>query len=401
VPALSVGSDARPTDGMTMAVKEDLYQILNVNKKSTAEEIKKAYKKLARKYHPDVNPGDKKAEEQFKKISQAYAILSDPKKRSQYDQFGAVFGEGQAPPQGPPGAGANFDFEGFDFSNVGGSSFSDIFSDLFGAFKGGAGKRGRTQTTDAPRAQKGQDITYPIHIGFMDAVRGISTEISLDREIACSNCGGLGYSPSSSPKECPDCKGTGQVNRSRGYMKFSSLCPTCGGEGVVRQPCSVCGGRGTHRNKESIRVTIPPGVDSGSKVRVAGKGNGGIAGGPDGDLYLMVNVAAHPIFKREGDNIRIVVPVTVSEAALGTKIEVPTVDGSANMRIPPGTQSGQIFRLREKGVPSLRKGARGDQLVEVKLVLPPIRDERSKEILKELERLNPVNPREELLRYRP
>jgi molecular chaperone DnaJ len=183
-------------------------------------------------------------------------------------------------------------------------------------------------------------------------------------------------------------------------MKFSSLCPVCGGKGVIQTPCSTCQGRGVIRKTETIRVSIPPGVDSGSKVRVAGKGHGGFAGGPDGDLYLMVNVAAHPIFKREGDNVHLIVPVTITEAALGSKIEVPTVDGSATMKIPPGTQSGQIFRLREKGAPSLRGGSRGDQLVEVRLILPPVRDERSKEILRELERLNPINPRDDLLRYR-
>jgi len=183
-------------------------------------------------------------------------------------------------------------------------------------------------------------------------------------------------------------------------MKFSSLCPKCNGEGYVRTPCSRCGGRTTVPKSESIRVTVPPGVESGSKVRVGGKGHGGIAGGPDGDLFLAVNVASHPVFRREGDNIHIQVPVTVTEAALGTRIEVPTVDGTSSMKIPPGTQSGQLFRLREKGAPSLRGRTRGDQLVEVKVLVPSIRDERSKEILRELERLNPTNPREELLRYR-
>ncbi len=379
-------------------VKEDLYQILNVSKDASKEEIKKAYKKLARKYHPDVNPGNKKAEDQFKKISTAYAVLSDPKKRAQYDQYGAVFGEGQTPP--PRGSGVPFDFEGFDFSNAGGSSFGDIFSDLFGAFRGGAGKRASSEAEEATMPERGQEILYPINISFMDAIRGIAPEIHIDRNVACSICSGSGFTPGASAKECAVCKGTGQINRSRGYMKFSSLCSACNGRGTVRPPCSACGGRGMVRKSESIRVTIPPGVESGSKVRVAGKGNGGIAGGPDGDLFLMVNVAPHPVFLREGDNVRINVPVTISEAALGTKIEVPTVDGSANMRIPPGTQSGQVFRLREKGVPSLRGGSRGDQLVEVKIVVPPIRDERSKEILRELEKLNPVNPREELLRYR-
>jgi len=379
-------------------VKEDLNQVLNVNKKATAEEIKKAYKKLARKYHPDVNPGNKRAEDQFKKISTAYAILADPKKRAQYDQYGAVFGEGQAPPRG---SGVPFDFEGFDFSNTGGSSFGDIFSDLFGAFRGGGGKRTRPDVDGAPVPERGQEILYPINISFMDAVRGISPEIRIDRNVACATCAGSGFSPTVSAKECAECKGTGQINRSRGYMKFSSLCTACGGRGTVRPSCTACGGRGTMRKSESLRVTIPPGVEGGSKVRVAGKGHGGTAGGPDGDLFLMVNVASHPVFQREGDNIRIQVPITISEAALGTKIEVPTVDGSANMRIPPGTQSGQLFRLREKGVPSLRGGSRGDQLVEVKIVVPPIRDERSKEILRELEKLNPMNPREEILRNRP
>jgi molecular chaperone DnaJ len=250
-------------------------------------------------------------------------------------------------------------------------------------------------------AERGEDISYPIHIGFMDAIRGISTEIRIDRSLACYSCGGLGFSSSSSARECPECKGTGQVNRSRGYMKFSSLCASCGGQGFIRTPCPVCGGHRTLRKPENIRVSIPPGVDSGSKVRVAGKGHGGIGGKPDGDLYLVVNVAPHPFFNREADNIRVQVPITVSEAALGTRIEVPTVDGVASMKVPPGTQSGQLFRLREKGAPSLRGGARGDQLVEVKVIVPPIRDERSKEIFRELEKLNPENPREDLLRYRP
>ncbi|PWT91541.1 MAG: molecular chaperone DnaJ [Acidobacteria bacterium] len=380
-------------------MKEDLYQMLGVTKKASNEEIKKAYKKLARKYHPDLNPGDKKAEEQFKKLSHAYSILSDPKKRQQYDQFGSIFGEGQAPPGGSKNGGVNFDFEGFDFSNVGGTSFGDIFSDLFGAFRGG-NKRGQAEQEEARAPQRGQDIVYPIHIGFRDAIRGLVTEIRINRNVTCSVCSGLGYEGNSSGRECPDCHGTGQVSRSRGYMKFSSLCPTCNGRGHILPPCTACNGRGFTLKEETIRVTIPQGVDSGSKVRVAGKGNGGIAGGPSGDLYLSINVAPHPVFKREGDNILVTVPITVSEAALGAKIEVPTIDGTSNMKIPPGTQSGQVFRLREKGVPTLRGGVRGDQLVDVKVIVPPVRDERSKEILRELEKLNPANPREELLRLR-
>jgi molecular chaperone DnaJ len=378
--------------------KEDLYQVLGVSRKATQDEIKKAYKKLARKHHPDLNPGDKKAEEQFKKISHAYSILSDSKKRTQYDQYGSMFGEGQGP-AGPGPGGVNFDFEGFDFSNAGASSFGDIFSDLFGAFRGSKTKE-RQARTEQRAPERGPDIIYPIHIGFMDAIRGISTEIRLNHNQTCNTCKGIGFAPNSSTTECPQCKGAGQVNRARGYMKFSSLCNVCGGEGILHSPCSGCGGRGMRTVEETIRVSIPPGVDGGSKVRVAGKGHGGIAGGPPGDLYLTVNVASHPVFTREGDNIRVVVPVTLTEAALGSRIEVPTVDGSSHMKVPPGTQSGQIFRLREKGAPSLRGGARGDQLVEIKLVVPPVRDERSKELLRELEKLNPVNPREDLLRSR-
>lgn len=381
-------------------MKDDLYQILGVSKKATADELKKAYKKLARKFHPDLNPGDKKAEEQFKKLTAAYTILSDPQKRAQYDQFGAVLGEGQQAP--PGGAGVNFDFEGFDFSNMGGSSFSDIFSDLFGAFRGGgsgARKPGRERSAET-QPIKGEDILHPINIGFMDAIRGISPEIRLTRSVACQVCNGRGTDQKAGPKVCADCKGTGQVDRSRGYMKFSSLCPTCGGEGRLNSPCGACRGRGRLPKEETLRVTIPPGVEGGSKVRVAGKGEAGINGGPPGDLYLTLNVAEHPIFKREGDNIRIEVPITVTEAALGARIEIPTVDGTSNMKVPPGTQSSQIFRLRDKGVPSLHNGKRGDQLVEVRIVVPPIHDERSKEILRELERLNPANPREEVLRSR-
>jgi molecular chaperone DnaJ len=283
---------------------------------------------------------------------------------------------------------------------MGGSTFGDIFSDLFGSFRTGGAKKGRTSQEERKTPLKGQDLMYPVNISFMDAIRGISTEIRITRHISCAVCGGRGYASSSGITECPQCKGTGQVNRSRGYMKFSSLCNVCNGEGVLHSPCSACGGRGVIPNEETLRVSIPPGVDSGSKVRVAGKGHGGVNGGPPGDLYLMVNVAPHPVFKREGNNLRMTVPVTLTEAALGSRIEVPTVDGSSNMKIPPGTQSGQVFRLREKGAPSLHGGSRGDQLVEVKVLVPPVRDERSKEILRELEKLNPVNPREELLRHR-
>ena len=363
---------------------EDYYRLLGVKRDASADEIKKAYRKLARKYHPDVNPGDKQAEERFKKISEAYDVLSDPKKRGVYDTYG-TYSENFQPGSAPRGGG--FDFAGFDFSNLGHSGFSDIFSQFFHG------------ETSAPRPQKGEDLEYQISIGFDEALKGLQTRITYARKDVCPTCSGRGLASGGKERLCPSCQGSGKVEQAHGRMRFTSTCPQCGGSGQVGRQCTQCNGEGRVRKTENLEIKIPAGVQTGSRIRFAGKGDAGILGGPPGDLYIVSTVSPHPFFERVGDNIYCKVPVTVTEAALGAKIEVPTVDGKAMLKIPPGTQSGQKFRLREKGAPSLRAATRGDQFVEVKIVVPRVADERSKEILRELARLNPDNPRAEALHF--
>jgi molecular chaperone DnaJ len=388
--------------------KEDFYKVLGVDRKAKPDEIKKAYRRLARKYHPDVNPGDKSAEERFKLITEAHDVLSDPKKRPVYDRFGqysdsladaaakgATGGYG-FPGGGSPGGGSRtappFDFEGFDWGNAqssagGGSSFRDIFADLFGG--------GAKQEKEPPRPmpQKGADIEMPLALSFEEAVSGMTTNITVNRSEQCPRCNGAGDS-GGSPVQCPTCKGSGQVQRANGRMRFAQECPDCGGVGRRRPPCALCHGKGTVPKTESVKVRIPAGVDTGSRVRIPGKGEGGRMGAPAGDLFIITNVGRHPHFTRKGDNIYVTIPLTVPEAALGAKIEVPTVEGKAQLKIPPGTQSGQKFRLRERGVPSLRNPqARGDQFVEVQVTLPKVISEETKELLKRYAQLNEENPR--------
>ena len=364
--------------------QEDYYRTLGINREASAEEVKKAYRKLARKYHPDVNPGDKQAEERFKKISEAYEVLSDPKKREVYDAYGSYSDNFQ------PGAarGGGFDFSGFDFSNLGGTGFSDIFSQFF---QGGE--------PNIHRPQKGEDLEYQISIGFNEALNGLQTRITYARKDLCPTCSGKGQTTGGKERVCPSCQGSGKIGQARGKVRFTSTCPQCGGTGHLGRQCSECGGEGRIRKTENLEIKIPAGVQTGSRIRFAGKGDVGTLGGPPGDLYIVATVSPHPFFERVGDNIYCKVPITVTEAALGAKIEVPTVDGRAMVKIPPGTQSGQKFRLREKGAPSLRAATRGDQFVEVKIVVPKIADERSKEILRELARLNPENPRSEVFHF--
>ncbi|MBI2821504.1 MAG: molecular chaperone DnaJ [Acidobacteria bacterium] len=379
---------------MPVADSIDYYQLLGVSKTATASEVKKAYRKLARKYHPDVNPGNKGAEEKFKSIQGAYNVLSNPEKRRIYDKFG-FYREGfqgdQAGPHVSGEPGFSGGFEGFDFSgfaDVGeGKGFSDIFSEVFDrAARAGSGRE------SVPRG--GEDLEHHLQIGFLDAVRGLDAHISVNRKVACSACNGTGSASGESERTCPTCQGTGRQQRVRGPLRFVSTCPACAGAGkIARGDCRPCSGSGRIERVESIRVRIPAGVSSGSRVRVPRKGNEDGRGGRPGDLYLVINVSPHEFFTRRGDDVLCEIPVTVTEAALGANIEVPTVDGKALLRIPPGTQTGQKFRLAGKGVPLRRGSARGDLLVEVKVLLPRIQDERSKEILKELERLNPYDPR--------
>lgn len=364
-------------------MEKDYYQILGLNRRATQAEIKKAYRKLARKYHPDLNPGDKAAENRFKEIQEAYSVLSDPKKKSQYDQFGFV---GNIPPGGAEDRGFTSGFEGFDFSSYGTSSFGDFFDSIFG-----------TPTQKARVApQKGEDLHYTMKIGFEDAVHGVQTRIRLNRMVHCSNCQGRGYLQGGE-RTCPSCSGRGVSHFQRGFMKFSTSCSSCEGTGVIRgNDCPNCRGEGLVPFQELINVRIPAGVDTGSKVRIPGKGNDGINGGPPGDLYISIEVNSHPFFKREGDNIYLKIPITISEATLGAKIEVPTLYGRKTIRIPPGTKSGQKFRLKETGVQRPGKRGKGDQFVEVTIIPPPFEDQRVRELMKELERISPQNPRENL-----
>lgn len=403
---------------MPVGTEKDYYVALGVSRDAKPEAIRKAYRHLARKYHPDVNPGNKAAEEKFKQISEAYEVLSDEKKRKIYDQYG--FYSDNIPPGGYPGAasaadaarayasagtagpGGGFDFSGFDFSNFepraarrgsgtedtgGFGGFRDIFSQIF--------SRNAPAEEEEDHETRGRDLEHHMHLSFRDAIRGTQVRITVNRNETCPGCKGSGAGKGAATV-CSTCDGKGTLTRQSGAMRFQGPCPDCNGTGKRRPRCPNCGGTGIVTHPETFDVRIPPGVNEGSRVRVAGKGNAGRQGGPAGDLYIVTEVETHPIFERKGDNIYVKLPVTVGEAALGAKIEVPTIDGPSTIKIPPGTQSGQKLRLRGKGAPSLRGEARGDQFVEVQVVVPKIADERSKELLRELARLNPEDPRAEL-----
>jgi molecular chaperone DnaJ len=370
--------------------KEDYYSVLGVPRNAKEAEIKKAYRRLARKNHPDVNPGDKGAEERFKRIQEAYDVLSDAKKRAMFDQYGFYSENFKNAPGGPgnpyaEGFGRGFDFSGMDFGNTGqGSSFRDIFSDLFG---------GRSEHATANGPEKGEDFEHHLNISFMESIKGVSPRLTINRQETCLVCDGSGFDRAQAQKVCSKCKGTGEEVRMHGVMRFSGACRTCNGTGRIGTRCAACGGKGLKPVQETITVRISPGVDSGFRMRVPRKGNDGKNGGPPGDLYLIITVRPHEFFRREGNDILCSLPITVTEAALGTKVEVPTIDGKTLLRIPPGTQSGQKFRLRGKGALSLRSEIQGNQIVEVRVVVPKIADERSREILRELARLNPEDPR--------
>jgi molecular chaperone DnaJ len=401
---------------------KDYYGALGVKKSASTDDIRKAFRKLARKYHPDVNPGDKTAEEKFKTISEANEILSDPKKRKIYDQLGfysdnidpaaaeAYARQGGTPggfPGGQPGGNATgsagaggvpFDFGGFDFSDLfeGGGrgkrassssrgGFRDIFSSMF--------DRGGAAAAEGP--EPGSDLEYQVNVPFWTAIRGGVMRLNITRRETCGSCHGSGFVEA--PGVCPQCHGKGTIEQTGGRMKFNVQCPRCHGTGKNISTCPTCHGEGTIERTEPLEVRIKAGTRDGQRIRLAGKGNAGSHGGPPGDLYVIIKTGDHPVFHRDGDDIRLTVPVTATEAALGAKIEVPTIDGRTLLKIPPGTQSGQRLRLREKGVPSATKeGVRGDEIVEVKITVPMPRDEKTKELLRELARLNPEDPRVEL-----
>jgi len=369
--------------------KEDYYAILGVSRNAKAIDIKKAYRRLARKNHPDVNPGDKSAEERFKKIQEAYDVLSDSKKRAFYDQYGFYSDNYKDHPEGASGGFAENFSHGFDFSQMnegsfGQSSFRDVFSELFG---GGA-------PHSSPRGPvRGGHLEHHLNISFYESIKGLSTRLTINRMVSCAACDGTGQDRASGQKICTKCQGSGQEAKSHGFMRFSSTCRVCGGTGKIGVRCKSCSGSGQTTSQETLTVRIPPGVATGFRMRVPNKGNAGKVGGTTGDLFLIITVRPHEFFRREGSDILCTVPITVTEAALGTKILVPLIDGETQLRIPPGTQSGQKFRLRGKGAPSLRGEVAGNLLIEVRVVVPKVIDERSKEILRELARLNPENPR--------
>ena len=348
-------------------------------------EIKRAYRRLARRYHPDINPGDGEAEARFKQIAQAYAVLSDVERRRTYNLTGRleiVTFEAQA---------RSYGFEGFDFSASVSPSAATTFGDLFAEMFGGHAAR---QPTDAVR---GADLHVPITMRLEDAAAGIEHPVTVTRRASCSECHGAGTRHTTA-EPCPRCQGEGALRSVRGHMVFAKPCTRCGGTGNLRiAPCRTCGGAGVEARSETTTIVVPAGTSDGAHIHVAGRGNAGLRGGPPGELIVVVHVDPHPLFRREGDDLHVIVPVAAHEAALGAKIEVPTLKGPARLRIPAGTQSGQRFRVSQRGVPSPRDGRPGDLVVEVRLVLPRSLDERSKELLRQFGELHPEDVRRELL----
>jgi molecular chaperone DnaJ len=348
-----------------MAATRDYYEILSVSRDASESDIKTAYRKLAHKYHPDKNPGDKKAEELFKEASEAYAILSDAQKRAQYDRFGHA-GVGNM---------------GEDFSsNV---NIQDIFGDIFGDFFGGGGGGGRKRS----QAQRGSDLKYNLPLKFEEAAFGVEKEITIERSEACETCDGSGAKPGSSKTTCTMCKGQGEVRMQKGFFAISQTCPQCQGQGSkITDPCVTCRGRGRQKASRKILVRVPAGIDTNVSLRYVGEGEGGLKGGPRGDLYVVIQVAAHPLFARDGADVLLDLPISFAQAALGDKVDVPTLDGKVSMSIPAGTQPGTVFRMKEKGIVRLNSGStkkRGDQLVTVKLEVPKKLSAKQKELLKE------------------
>lgn len=360
----------------------DLYVILGVERAATTGDIKRAYKRLARRYHPDINPGDDVAAAQFRQIAEAYETLIDPERRRRYDANGMA-----SLASGPPAYG----FEGFDFSvSVSGASaptFGDLFADVLNQ------REARRPETSSAR---GADLHQTITLAFEDAMRGGARSVTVTRQEHCRTCKGLGRLHVAESR-CVQCHGAGVIRSARGHMVFSRPCAHCGGTGSQRQTrCPTCGGQQVEMRTEPLIVAVPPGLADGARIRVPRKGHVGRHGGESGDLYITVQVQPHPLFRREGDDLHVVVPVAIHEAALGARIEVPALDGAARLRVPPGTQSGQRFRIRERGVASAPHGRRGDLVVEVRLVLPRLLDERSKELLREFGRINGENVRESM-----
>lgn len=347
--------------------KRDYYQVLGISRNATEAEIKKAYRQAALKYHPDKNPGDKEAEERFKEAAEAYAVLSDPEKRSLYDRYGhdALRGAGVG-----------------GFEDIF-SSFGDIFGDLFDI---GFGRSSRQRRTGP---QRGSDLRYDLNISFMDAAMGTDKEIQIEKAESCGVCGATGASPGTGRTTCSACRGTGTVRRTQGFFTVSLTCNRCGGVGsFIEQPCVECKGSGRIRKKKRLNLKIPAGVDTGAQMRLQGEGEDGLRGGPSGDLYVFIHVEPHETFKRENDDIYCEVPITFTQAALGAEIEVPTLEGTTTLKIPAGTQTGKVFTIESVGIPHLRGQGRGDEYVRVVVKIPTQLTERQEELLREFAQIS-------------
>ncbi|MCK6375020.1 MAG: molecular chaperone DnaJ [Zoogloea sp.] len=345
--------------------KRDLYEVLGVNRDASEDELKKAYRKLAMKYHPDRNPDNKEAEEKFKEVKEAYEILTDANKRAAYDRYGH---DGINPQMGGGGGGQGFD--GFA------DAFGDIFGDIFGG--GGGGGRGRSNV------YRGADLRYNLEITLEEAARGADKTIRIPAQEECGTCHGSGAKPGTQPKTCPTCGGAGQVRIQQGFFSIQQTCPKCHGSGrIIPEPCTTCGGAGRVKRQKTLEVKIPAGIDDGMRLRHGGQGEPGVNGGPAGDLYVEIHIKQHPVFQRDGDDLHCEMPISFTTAALGGEIEIPTLDGAANIRIPAETQSAKVFRLRGKGIRNVRTHAPGDLMVHVIVETPVKLTDRQKELLRE------------------
>jgi len=356
--------------------KRDYYEVLGVPKGASKDEIKKAYRKLAIKYHPDKNPGDKNAEDSFKEATEAYEVLGDEKKRQAYDQFGFAGVEGM----NGGGGGHDYSTVFHDFEDI----FGD-FGDIFSSFFGGSGSR--SQGGRKRRSNRGPDLRYNLEVSFKDAVYGTKVEIAYARNVSCSTCGGSGAASGSGKKVCPTCGGSGQVRRSSGFFSIASPCPTCGGEGyIIENPCAACHGSGLLRKQQKIKVTIPPGIESGKRINIPGQGDNAVGGGPAGDLYVFITVKPHDYFERDGNDLYCAIPISFTQAALGSEIQVSTLeDKKLKLKIPAGTQNGKILRIKNEGVPYLHNNAKkGDLYIKIMVEVPKKLSLRSKQLLKEL-----------------
>jgi molecular chaperone DnaJ len=354
---------------------KSLYESLGVPKNASQDELKKAYRKLVRQYHPDKNPGDAAAEERFKEIQTAYDVLSDAEKRKQYDTFGSTNGR---PGPGP----TNFDFGDFDLG--------DIFGGLFGS-------RGRGARTQPERGQRGADVEVEVRVSFEDSLKGLQTTVPVQLELACHTCHGTGAAPGTAPKRCPQCDGTGVVATSQGLFALQQPCPRCHGMGtVVETPCPTCRGTGRERRTKRFTVRIPPGVKDGTKIRLKGKGEAGYGGAPAGDLYVVTRVEPSKLYERRGDDLVIDVPVTFDEAALGATVEIPTPDGRVSLKVPAGSQDGKLLRVKGRGAPKLKGSGRGDLLARLRVQVPSKLTKAQREALEGFQKATKTNPRERL-----